>query len=209
MSYALNEVEVTAKKATRGAAYSWGLAEEAAKATRWLCAQGLDGCARLTGLLRKTDRAAAMAPVSLDDDWQAPSGQICALIAGAALSDCAHRLARGEIRMLNVVAPQMLLPFAAAAARQLNQPVTLSWGDISVTTDGSGLAATDVPATDLAEIVTIRMGGDMGQAVAQCTRSTPDPADWAYLNTLAGRTYAPATEESRLKGAGAGLSDND
>ena len=29
------------------------------------------------------------------------------------------------------------------------------------------------------------------------------------LNTFAHRTYAPATEESRLLGAGAGLSDND
>ena len=29
------------------------------------------------------------------------------------------------------------------------------------------------------------------------------------LNSLAHKTYAPATEESRLAGAGAGLSDND
>ncbi|MDU8911813.1 hypothetical protein [Aestuariicoccus sp. MJ-SS9] len=29
------------------------------------------------------------------------------------------------------------------------------------------------------------------------------------LNDLAARTYVPATEESRLKGAGAGLTDND
>lgn len=209
MSFALNEVETTAKKATRGGAYSWGLAEEAAKATRWLCSQGLDGCAILTGLLRKTDRAAGMAPVSLDGDWQAPSGQICALIAGAALSDCAHRLPEGEIRMLNVVSPQMLIPFAAAAAGQLGQPVTLSWDGISVTTDGTGLGETDIPPMDLAKSVIVRVGGDLGKVVTQCTRSTPDPADWAYLNELAGRTYAPATEESRRKGAGAGLSDND
>ena len=209
MSFALNEVEVTAKKAARGGAYSWGLAEEAAKATRWLCSHGLDGCAALTGLLRRTDRAEGMAPASLDGDWQAPSGQICALIAGAALSDCAHRLPQGEIRMLNVVSPQMLLPFAAAAARQLGQPVTLSWDGVSVTTDGTGLAKADIPPTDLAETVIVRTGGDMGKVVDQCTRSTPDPKDWAYLNELAGRTYAPATEESRRKGAGAGLSDND
>lgn len=29
------------------------------------------------------------------------------------------------------------------------------------------------------------------------------------LTTLAGRTYAPATEDSRIRGAGAGLTDND
>ncbi|NND22495.1 MAG: DUF3726 domain-containing protein, partial [Silicimonas sp.] len=42
MSYSLNEVEATAKKAARGAGYPWGLAEEAAKATRWLCAHDID-----------------------------------------------------------------------------------------------------------------------------------------------------------------------
>jgi len=209
MSFALNEVEVTAKKATRGAAYTWGLAEEAAKATRWLCAQGLDGCAILTGLLHKTDRATDMAPTSLDGDWQAPSGQLCSLIAGAALSDCAYRLPQGDIRMQNVIAPKMLLPFAAAAARRLGQSVTLAWDGVTVTTDGTGLATTDVPASDSADTVIVQLGGDLGQAVLHHTRSTPDAGDWAYLNELAGRTYAPATEESRFRGAGSGLSDND
>ncbi|UWQ93775.1 DUF3726 domain-containing protein (plasmid) [Rhodobacteraceae bacterium M382] len=209
MSFALNEVEATAKKATRGAAYTWGLAEEASKATRWLCAQGMDGCAALAGLLRKTDRATDMAPVSLDGNWHGASGRLCALIAGASLSDCAYRLPQGEIHMENVIAPQLLIPFAAAAARQLGQPVTIGWGDVEIATDGSRLDVADMPTTAIAEIVTVRLGGQIGQPVAQHSRATPDVNDWTYLNELAGRTYAPATEESRLKGAGAGLSDND
>lgn len=40
MSFALNEIEATAKRATRGAGYDWGLAEDASKAVRWLCARG-------------------------------------------------------------------------------------------------------------------------------------------------------------------------
>ena len=51
MSYSLNEMEATAKRAARGAGYSWGLAEEASKATRWLCTQGLDGAAELAHVL--------------------------------------------------------------------------------------------------------------------------------------------------------------
>ena len=41
------------------------------------------------------------------------------------------------------------------------------------------------------------------------SRAMPDPQDWAQLEALARLTYAPATDESRLNGAGAGLSDND
>lgn len=32
---------------------------------------------------------------------------------------------------------------------------------------------------------------------------------WDWLNSLAARTYVPASESSRLSGAGAGLTDND
>jgi hypothetical protein len=35
------------------------------------------------------------------------------------------------------------------------------------------------------------------------------PEAFATLNELAARTYAPATDASRERGAGAGLSDND
>ena len=41
------------------------------------------------------------------------------------------------------------------------------------------------------------------------TRAQVESTIWHALEELAGRTYAPATEESRLKGAGSGLSDND
>jgi hypothetical protein len=35
------------------------------------------------------------------------------------------------------------------------------------------------------------------------------PTLWAHLNKLAAKTYVPASEASRISGAGAGLSDND
>ena len=55
MSFALIEVEATAKKAARGAGHSWGMAEEAARAARWLCAHGIDGVAGLARALARVD----------------------------------------------------------------------------------------------------------------------------------------------------------
>lgn len=40
-------------------------------------------------------------------------------------------------------------------------------------------------------------------------RVTIDDGLWEQLQGFAARTYVPATDASRLKGAGAGLSDND
>jgi hypothetical protein len=213
VSVSLNEVEATAKKAARGAGYSWGMAEEAAKTTRWLCAHGLDGCASLAALLGKTDGAvlADMAPKSLTDEWHASSGMLCPVMTGAALSDCATRLRQTDIHLANITEPVLILPFVVAAARQLGTTITVAWDGLSATTDGTDISwkgDEDLTAATTVR-VTIRIGGTLDRSAPHHTRAAPDAAVWNRLHQLAGRTYAPATEESRLLGAGVGVSDNE
>ena len=60
---------------------------------------------------------------------------------------------------------------------------------------------------------------DLNLSIAQDTGALPPPLAtgpitiaediWAELDVLAAHSYVPATEASRLSGAGAGLSDND
>lgn len=209
MSFAMNEVEATAKKATRGAGYPWGLAEEASKATRWLCVQGLDGSAMLANLLEQNHAKTlpAHVPIDLDGEWQGQD-DLCPLATGAALSDCAARLAAGPIRIRAISEPIFLLPFAASSARQLGQPVAVIFDGMVAVTDGANLSlAGEVPHH--AAMVTVQTGMSLDKARDTRTRANPDPDAWATLNRLAFHTYAPATAESRLLGAGAGLSDND
>ena len=51
-SWSLNEIEALAKKAARGSGCSWGVAEDAGRAVRWLEARGLPGAEALGTLLR-------------------------------------------------------------------------------------------------------------------------------------------------------------
>ena len=209
MSFSLNEVEATAKRAARGAGYSWGLAEEASKATRWLCERGVDGCVELARLLDANLASAPVehAPQSLDSPWQA-SGPLCPLATGAALSDSVAGWKAAPLELRNVAVPALLLPFAAMAARQIGGCLSVSTGDQKAMTDGIDLEmnpAFSLPNAD----VTVSSGGEITKACACSARATPDPEAWATLNRFAHRTFAPATEESRLLGAGAGLSDND
>ncbi|MEX0303924.1 MAG: DUF3726 domain-containing protein [Leisingera sp.] len=209
MSYALNEVEATAKRAARGAGYDWGLAEEAAKATRWLCAQGLDGAAVLAAVLEAGFAAdpAAHAPLGLAGGWQAKA-QLCPLATGAALSDCAARLQQAPQVMGPVARPAMILPFAALAARRLGACVTVEGEGFQAVTDGSALQI-EGTLPDAAASLTVRAEGSLTASGPLNSRAEPEEAAWAVLNRFAHKTYAPATEESRLLGAGAGLSDND
>ena len=71
MSHSLNEIEALGKKAARGAGMPWGMAEEASKALRWLCAHGIDGMTHLARLLKRNDgmEHAQIAPQTLTGWW--------------------------------------------------------------------------------------------------------------------------------------------
>ncbi len=216
MSHSLNEIASRAKYAARGAGLSWGMAEEAARATRWLASHDLAGPALLSELLHQNDGVphTQVAPVSLDGEWQARSGTLCPIAAGAALNDCADQLADGQpVTMTDVAYPLLILPFAAWASIHLKQPVRVSWQNVQIDTDGDGIWLSD-PASQLnvAQVAALRcergpQREDAPKRPGQ--RGTVLPDTWARLDAFAQRTYAPATEASRLLGAGAGLSDND
>lgn len=201
MNLSLNEVEAMAKKATRGAGYAWGLAEEAAKATRWLSGRGVDGVAVLAAALSRRGGCAAAG------QGGCRTCSACPLGAGPAVSDTAATLTVRDMRFDAVAQPMLLVPFAAMAARRIGATVTVASGPGVAVTDGTQLALSGSFPTEAA--VAVSVGGTVQKPVAPTTRATPDIVAWAQIEALAHRTYAPATEESRALGAGAGLSDND
>ncbi|MFS4583511.1 DUF3726 domain-containing protein [Phaeobacter sp. C3_T13_0] len=216
MSHSLNEIEAMSKRAARGAGLSWGLAEEAAKGTRWLSSFGFPGTEMLANLLDMNDRIPSIdvSPVSLRAEiWHAPARRMSPLIAGAALSDCAVRLLeRGTITMENVSIPLLAVPFMGGAALRLGRPVAAEWDGARVATDGKRLCvqgSSDVLRTRQTERMVFSAPADMTGQLEPVMRANVSEESWEQLGKFAHRTFAPATEESRLRGAGAGLSDND
>lgn len=217
MSYSLNEIEALAKRATRGAGLPWGLAEEAAMATRWLASFDLPGPELLASLLKQDDSVAFanVTPISLDGQWSGASGRLSPLICGAALSDVAGRLKDAEcIMMENVSHPLLLLPFAAGAARQIGSAVSLEWGDVLVASDGKVASITgSQEALNRCEVahVVVRANASTSLSGAYKPRLRGLLSD-DCLNRLQGfamRAFAPITDRSRDLGAGSELSDND
>jgi hypothetical protein len=130
------------------------------------------------------------------------------LACGAALSDRAADLRDGSLELQNIADPLFLLPFAAMAAQTLRATVEVACDGCRALTDGKSLILTgDFP--EIASALSIRLTDMVLGAERPSSRARPSPSNWAELETLAKRTYAPATDESRLKGAGSGLSDND
>lgn len=216
MNASLNEIENLCKKAARGAGLSWGLAEEAGKAARWLSGNGLDGPQLLAAQLRQDDGRAysQLIPDIGAARWASEHGAMCPLIAGVTLSDHAYLLReKGEILLGNVSHPQLLMPFASASARQLGVTLRVAWQGCVLEFSPNGewlLVGGESFASQQVESVSCRCiatASDFGQPPK---RSIPTLATSVhdYLDSLAARTYVPASEASRLTGAGAGASDN-
>lgn len=215
MSYSLNEVEAHSKRAARGAGLGWGLAEEAAKATRWLCAQNIDGCRVLTGVLEAHQDPACnlQAPISLVGEWRAEAGRLCPLYVGASLSDCATLVGSNGVSIRDLSHPLFILPFVAAAARKAKTNLQVRWPGATMTTNGKtvDLAISTEAAFYIEQVeqVEITVAPPLSKDANQIGRARPSNRDWEKLNSFAALTYAPATEASRRLGAGAGQSDND
>lgn len=196
MSWSLGETAALALKATRGAGLSWGLAEEAAGAVFWLHQRGLPGISALCGYLESCGVA------TTDDD------AACPLVLGTALSDGTHAVPEqvgGRIDLGTVKAPLLLLPFVATIPPGTFWLIAPGSDDTAPDQWHSGWLRGSAPCQLRRGTAAQMAGTRVGQ-----TR-LPDQFACCVdrLTVFAHRTYAPATSQSRLAGAGAGLTDND
>lgn len=204
---ALGEVQALVAKAARGAGRSFGVAEDAGRAARWLSANGLDGAGLLARLLQTTD-GATHADLSFQLPGLEPVGDaICPMILGAYLSDARWV---PEAVIGPVLEPSVLLPFLAELAGP--DVIRLSVGDVSccVSADGTQVVALPGGAAKIRieRIERIAASGVAGRRPITA-RACMSAAVASGLTRLATRTYAPATDASRASGAGAGTTDND
>jgi hypothetical protein len=212
----LNEVETLAAKAARGAGLPWGLAEDAAKAARWLAAFGLPWPETLLRLLAaRNDAAITAVEAATSIRLSAAGGSLSPLICGPHLGDRAADLAAISVHLVKVATPLWLLPFAAQAAFAARRPVRLRSSPADVLVErrrcvllrGSPEAlAGDDPVSVTCEAGT---GEHDGIDLAPVDRARVPVETWEALEALAARTYVPASERSRALGAGAGATDND
>jgi len=111
--------------------------------------------------------------------------------------------------------PLLLLPFAAWAARDLDASLYLSWPGAAFACVGSKLSRMPRPtAPREAEQVVFTSSLVPGAAELESYHTGAPRRDvsneqMGRLAAWVGRTYVPASMESRLAGAGAGLTDND
>lgn len=216
ITLSLSEIDALCRKAARGAGYSWGLAEEAGRAARWLSAFGLPGPEALAELMKQVgDDWQSYTPTPCPQGWGREGAPICGLQAGVLLSDREYQVAAGQtIALQQVLQPLLLLPHAGRMAESQHGLVELIFPDVTLLFSPAGIHIQEpIVRIGIANAVQCRLGS-VEASGGQLLRPSPqgraiDVEALEILQQLAAKTYVPATEQSRLAGAGAGLSDND
>jgi len=209
MSWSLGEIAALATKAARGSGMDWGLADEAGYAVKWLQRRQLPGVAALCRYL--SWRQAGEITIWPDDT--ARDGHYCPIATGAAYGDGVFG---DDVQFARVRTPLLLIPFISL--RAANTPVCLSMENavFVLTQDKLGFSKNDTAILMDSSACQIYAASDAELPAMITIANDAIPrvpvtasACITVLNSFAKNTYAPATESSRLAGAGAGLNDND
>lgn len=213
-TYSLNEIESQCKKAARGAGMSWGIAEEAGKAARWLATQGIDGGALLAHWLEIMPVPRPRMLVLENGVWANTAGALCPVTGGTLIADRARDMASAPFHLANVAYPALLLFSVQASADWLSHAISVTWPGFTARLSPGG-------APQISGDLRSSRASQVCCAVAQTATPAPhepvwlpqrftiNDESWAILTLWAHKTYVPATAQSRLAGAGAGLADND
>lgn len=174
-----------------------------------------------------------------DTGWCCSRDELCPLICGAAIIDSASMLLpTDKIQLNNVVCPMLLMPFLSEASVTLKKSIRITCNGVELIINGTYIQFVGDSSETLNNRAFLNSPASMCIGVVSESSDSPrvstdsdgallrDPIIelWPVvchsristnlrclesLKQYAHRTYAPASEQSRLSGAGAGTSDND
>ena len=219
VSWSVGEARALTIKAARGVGMAWGEAEEAGFALGWLTRHNAPGITAMCRYLSFYERSVKSGDTPARWPDQSMQGWHCPIGIGAALSDGAIPIPQA---LQGVREPLLLLPFLAKLAND-NQAIMLvlnatqeDENPVQITVLNDGFLGNVEAAALLISQANCQISHI--DVPAQNTQNQPDnlvrvqssaSACISVLSNFAHNTYAPATKESRLAGAGAGLNDND
>ncbi|ASJ70609.1 DUF3726 domain-containing protein [Granulosicoccus antarcticus] len=218
--FSLSEIDAVCRKAARGAGYGWGMAEEAGRSARWLAAYGFQGPEALAAWLRTLQPEASLHRPSLQEGIWRAQRNICPLSAGTLASDYESKLFSGEtFEFEQVQQPILMLSMVARIVENRECSLIFSLNDHDIVCVAQKIMfSSDFPwetsCADVSVYLTDFETASKQETVEPSAQSrVVDEAAYETLLELAHRTYAPATEASRIAGAGAsasaGTTDND
>ena len=198
-----NEIDVTAKRASKAAGFSWGVAEEIGKNIRLLEVFGLPGIKNLNQYF-KIYKKQQFQNISLITKFNTSKIPYCPIIVGVNLLDQITIMEElDEINFENVAFPILVIPFLSRASEIIGKKIMLVIDDQKFLLNfNQSIYSNYSFKTIIEKAKKIKIN------FLENTNSFSEN-DWEDLCKLTEDTFVEETEELKQKTAGAGLIDND
>ena len=200
--YSLSEIEMTSKRASKAAGYSWGMAEEIGKATSSLELFGLQGVKNLNLYLNiiKERHPIKISKIERENKFD----ELCPIYCGVAFLDQVQEIEPlRKITFYNLRYPILILAFISKASEVLGKKILVQFANSNflMNFNRSILAKNlDSQVIALASEISIEILDN---------EDTFSNYEWQELFKLSEKTFVEESDSLKEKGAGAGLLDND
>ena len=200
-----SEIDITSKRASKAAGFTWGISEEVGKNIRNLEMFGLPGVKNLNLYLQKIKKNPSGKPKKIEKENKPESKEFCPIYCGTIfLDNCKQLEVLKSIKFFNVSYPLLLLPFLSRSSDIVGKKISIQYeGNNFLLNFDKSIFSKDIKSNQvipLAREVSIEFLENNNLFSIQ---------EWNELYKLSEETFVEETDSMKKKGAGAGLTDND
>ena len=130
-----SEIDTTAKRASKAAGFSWGMAEEIGKSIRSLELFGLSGILNLNNYLKKIKQKHPKKIEKIEKENKSGDKELCPIYSGVAFLDrCLELEKLKSIKFYKVSYPLLMLPFISRASEIMSKKISVSYTHLTLPT---------------------------------------------------------------------------
>ena len=200
-----SEIDTAVKRASKGIGFSWGISEEVGKNIRLLEMFGLPGLKNLNLYFKKIKKSPSEKPSKIQKKNKSKSKELCPIYCGTAFLDSCKKLENLKIiKFFNVSYPLLLLPFLSRASDIVGKKMSVKYekNNFLLNFDKAIFSNSSNNGKIIAKTKEISI-------IFLENNNSFSLKEWKELYKLSEETFVGETENLKIKGAGAGLIDND
>jgi len=200
----LSEIEITSKRATRAAGFSWGISEEVGKCIRLLELFGLPGIKNLNSYFKEKNLNNFENLKLIDKQNQPQKNTFCPINLGVSFLDQIRNIETfNNCSFKDISYPILLLPFLSRASEVIGKKIIFNFDrnqfllnfNVSISSNYNNeqypILAKDV------------------KIIFLDNKDNFSEIEWKNLYKLSEETFVEETDSLKKGAAGAGLTDND
>tara|TARA_B100000676_G_scaffold299320_1_gene343507 strand:- start:308 stop:919 length:612 start_codon:yes stop_codon:yes gene_type:complete len=200
----LSEIEITSKRATRAAGFSWGISEEVGKCIRLLELFGLPGIKNLNSYFKEKNLNNFENLKLIDKQNQPQKNTFCPINLGVSFLDQIRNIETfNNCSFKDISYPILLLPFLSRASEVIGKKIIFNFDrnqfllnfNVSISSNYNNeqypILAKDV------------------KVIFLDNKDNFSEIEWKNLYKLSEETFVEETDSLKKGAAGAGLTDND